>query len=279
MIPALTLLLSLPDVVVGDAVTTDSCLIAPLDDPPRQAMTAQPSPGTVQDDAEVVVTAHKGTARGDPLEVINAGSFAVAQAIDDAVIGPLALTYEHAVPDPIRSGLRNFRYNLHEPVVAVNFLLQGKPGKAAETIGRFAINSTIGVAGLFDMAKRRTFRLPRRRNGFADTLGFYGVRPGPFLFVPLIGPTTARDLAGTIIDHAMLPFSFVKPLRRPVYAVTARVVTVLDKRAEFDGQLQAIRQSDDPYAARRDLYLATRQAEIDHLRGRSVPPETRNHID
>lgn len=99
---------------------------------------------------------------------------------------------------PIRSGLRNFRFNLHEPIVCVNFLFQHKVGKAGETLARFAINSTIGVAGVFDMAKRRTFRLPRRRNGFGDTMGFYGVKPGPYFFLPLIGPTTARDLLGTV---------------------------------------------------------------------------------
>ncbi|MFX6258432.1 MlaA family lipoprotein, partial [Acinetobacter baumannii] len=88
-------------------------------------------------------------------------------------------------PVPVRSGIRNFLYNLREPIVFVNFLLQHKAGKAAETLGRFVVNSTVGVGGLFDMAKRRPIHLPRRPNGFADTLGFYGVKPGPFLFLPL----------------------------------------------------------------------------------------------
>lgn len=109
---------------------------------------------------------------------MNAKTFAVTQDVDKAIIGPVAIAYRDALPAPIRNGLRNFLNNLHEPVVSLNFLLQLKPGKAVETIGRFAINSTVGVAGLIDVAKRHPFSLPRRRNGFADTFGYYGVGPG-----------------------------------------------------------------------------------------------------
>ena len=246
---------------------------APVADLPQQSPPASPpspSPDPTNDESDIVVQARRSAARGDPLEAVNAKTFAAAQAVDDAVLGPVAMAYAHKMPSPIRSGLRNFRYNLHEPVVAVNFLLQGKPGKAAETVGRFAVNTTIGVAGLFVMAKRGAFKLPRRRNGFANTMGFYGIKPGPFFFLPLIGPTTARDLVGNIFDHAALPLSFIKPLRTPAYTIPARTITILDHRAEFDEQLQTIRASADPYAARRDFYLAKRQAEIDHLRARDT---------
>lgn len=194
-------------------------------------------------------------------------SRSLLQAIDSAVLGPVAIAYAKAVPNPIRSDLRNFRFNLHEPIILVNFLFQHKVGKAGETFARFAINSTIGVGSLFDMAKRHTFRLPRRRNGFGDTMGFYGIKPGPYFSLPLIGPTTVRDLIGTVADNAILPFSFVKPFHVAAYKIPVRVLTVLDHRAEFDEELQAVHQAGNPYATRRELYIGRRQTEIDHLRG------------
>jgi phospholipid-binding lipoprotein MlaA len=121
---------------------------------------------------------------------LNKVTFAATQAVDRAVIEPAAKAYGKTIPYPIRAGLRHFFTNLTEPVVALNFLLQLKPGKAAETLGRFALNSTVGIGGLLDVAVAKPFKLPYRRNGFANTMAYYGVGPGPFLFVPLVGPTT-----------------------------------------------------------------------------------------
>jgi phospholipid-binding lipoprotein MlaA len=246
-----------------------------VDRPPRSPPPDVPAPGNDQpvpgiDQQEIVVTGQKGVP-GDPIRQVNAVSFAATEAIDQAVIGPVALAYAQIVPRPVRSGVRNFLHNLHEPVVFVNFLLQLKPGKAAETLGRFAINSTIGIGGLIDVAKRRPFHLPLRRNGFADTLGYYGVRPGPYLFLPLIGPTNPRDLVGLLLDRMVLPvsvghFRAFKSFKR--FTGPLAVMKVLDHRAEFDEQLQQLRMRSDPYAARRDFYLQRRQAEIDGLRGR-----------
>jgi ABC-type transporter lipoprotein component MlaA len=239
---------------------------APVSEPPAAPL---PEPGTGQYD--IVVTAPERWS-GDPLEDVNAKSFEATRVVDEAVIGPVARAYGHAVPRPIRSGLRNFLHNLHEPVVALNFLLQLKPGKAVETVGRFAINSTIGGAGLFDVAKRRPFNLPRRANGFADTLGYYGVKPGPYLFLPLIGPTTPRDLLGLVVDRMVVPMAVGKlpsSVGRPLHRLARplAIAKVLDHRAEFDEQLQDLRETANPYAARREFYLQRRQAEIDNLRG------------
>ena len=226
-------------------------------------------PNRIAGQGEIVVVARPRSAPGDPLEAVNAKSFAVTQAVDEAVVGPVALAYAHAVPDPIRSGLRNFLSNLHEPDVFLNFVVQLKPGKAMETLGRFGINSTIGGAGLFDVAKRHPFNLPRRPNGFADSFGYYGVKPGPFLFLPLIGPTTPRDLVGLILDRLVLPVSVGTPFNRLTYTVPAGVLSALDHRAEFDEQLHKLREGGaDPYVARRQFYLRDRQDEIDELRGR-----------
>src|SRR3546814_9806039 len=100
-----------------------------------------------------------------------------------------------------------------------------KIGKALETVGRFAINSTIGAAGVFDVAKKAPINLPYRSNGFANTLGFYGVEPGPYFFLPLVGPTPLRDMVGDGIDLLVLPVrseehtSELQSLMRNSYAV------------------------------------------------------------
>ena len=220
-----------------------------------------------QDD--VVVTARP---RGDPLRAVNRQSFAATQAVDEAITGPAALAYKRIVPDPVRSGLRNFMNNLHEPNVAINYLIQLKPGKAAETVGRFALNSTIGVAGLFDVAKRKPFRLPRRPNGFADTLGFYGIRPGPFFFVPLVGPTTARDFLGGTVDR-LLGLSFLRgAFAGRAYVLSTAVVRILDRRAESDDRARTVRASADPYETRRAIYMHKREDEIARLHGRRAAP-------
>ncbi|MFT3966085.1 MAG: VacJ family lipoprotein [Sphingobium sp.] len=216
------------------------------------------------DDA-IVVTGGRRVIRADPLLGVNIASFNAIQAVDKAVVAPTARTYEKIVPKPVRNGLRNALINLAEPVVFLNYLLQFKPGKAAETAGRFALNSTIGVAGLFDMARRKPFRLPYRQNGFANTFGYHGIKQGPFLFVPILGPTTARDLIGRLLDLAVVPAAFGKPFNRPIYSITTGTVKSMNDRVEFDEQLTQIRESGDPYVVTRDLYLKRRQTEIEAL--------------
>ena len=218
---------------------------------------------------DIVVTARDPAAAPDPFRAINLQSFKATQAVDSALIGPVSLAYKHSIPRPLRSGVHNFLYNLREPVVLVNFVFQHKIGKAAETVGRFAINSTIGIAGVIDVAKKRPFKLPRRGNGFADTLGFYGVPSGPFMFLPIVGPTTVRDLLGGFADRLVLPLIVgSKLLTHPAYSVPAGVLGVLDHRAEFDETLHTLHDDvPDPYANTRSFYVRRRQAEIDHLRG------------
>lgn len=217
---------------------------------------------------EIVVSARPGAPRSDPMRGVNKASFDMVQAADKAVTGPVARGYKQAVPAPVRSGLRNALRNLGQPVVAVNYLLQLKPGKSLETIGRLAVNSTLGVAGLLDVAKRRPFHLPHRANGFAYTLGYYGVKPGPYLYLPLIGPTTVRDLAGQVGDVSLLPLAVGGPFGNPLVAGSATALRLVDERAEADDVIQQTRtEAADPYAATRSRYLEQRQAEIDSLRG------------
>ena len=147
-------------------------------------------------------------------------------------------------------------------------MLQLKPGKAAETFGRFAINTTLGWAGLIDVAKRKPFNLPYRRNGFANTLGYYGVKPGPYFYLPLIGSTTLRDFIGNRLDLFILPMALGSKFTGPKFVIPAAVIGELDHRIEFDDELSKIRATGDPYVAARTYYLRKRQAEIDALQGR-----------
>lgn len=241
---------------------------------PPTAQPPAPAPGT--EHPEIVVSAEAAHIPGDPLQAANLASFKLVQAADRAVIRPVAMAYRSTLPAPVRDGIRNFLNNLTEPVVFVNFLLQLKPGKAVETLGRFAINTTVGAVGLIDMAKRKPFKLPYSINGFAYTLGYYGVKSGPFLFLPLVGPTTARDIVGVVLDRLFVPLTFGKPFNRPTYSVPAAVFGQLDQRAQRDDKLEALNnESGRPYGATREDYLETRQAEIDELHGKKnlyAPP-------
>jgi len=257
---------------VSAAPNTAPPLIVP---PPFDAAApTTPAPVEAPRGNEIVITGRAEPA-GDPLRAINAEAFSVTQKVDDAVIGPVARSYKKTVPSPIRKGIHNFLYNLREPIVFLNFMLQLKPGKAMETVGRFAINSTIGAAGLVDVAKRKPFRLPRRSNGFANTLGYYGVKNGAFLFLPIVGPTTVRDLFGGAIDRLVLPVSVGSPFTSLTYSVPAGALGALDHRSEFDKTLKDLhKNSPDPYAASRAFYLNRRQAEIDLLKGKTTGDPT-----
>lgn len=235
--------------------------------PPQTDGAPQDDPEDVVDGGEIVVTGDPAPPPGDPLVKLNAEAFEVTQAVDKALVEPLAEGYEKGVPKPIRSGLRNFFRNLASPVIFLNFLLQLKPQRAMETLARFALNTTAGVAGLFDVAKKEPFNLPYRPNGLANTLGYYGVGPGPYFYLPLAGSTTLRDAFGGLLDGLFLPLAVGAPFNDPKFALPRGAIRSLDYRVEYDEQIDALLEEDDPYTTQRERYLAARQAEIDALRG------------
>lgn len=248
--------------------------------PPTFPVTAQPAqpeatastPPTQDDEPanDIVVTGDKGAPRGDPLEQLNAKSFEAVQSVDKAVVEPVAKAYNKGLPRPVRKGFRNFFSNLQEPVVFAAYMLQFKPGKAIETVGRFGVNSTLGFLGLFDVAKRKPFYLPHRNNGLANTLGYYGVGPGPYMYLPIIGPTTLRDIVGDTVDKMIVPLAVGKPFNSPTYVIPATLLNQIGERAAFDETIQAIRKEDDPYTVYKNLYLKQRKAEIEALHGRTT---------
>lgn len=246
------------------AATTDAPAITlePLTDPAT-------SPATPAD-ASVVDTSHT---RGDPLEGFNRHMFAAYQTTDRIFLRPVAMGYRHVVPKPVRSGLRHFFSNLGEPIVFVNDLLQLKPGRAFKTFERFVINTTLGVGGFIDVAKSPNLGLPHHDNGFGNTLAYYGVGPGPYLFLPVVGPTTLRDLIGGQTDDFVLPLAIGNPFDRLEYQLSRGLITGIDERAEADAELKMLLgNAVDPYATLRSVFLQNRAGEVQDLH--SKPKKT-----
>ena len=243
-------------------------LVSAISAPPNPAPPnpAPPNPAPADDPKAIIVTAQPG-ARQDPLAAVNVQTYKAVQAVDSAVVLPVALGYKHVLPKGVRAGLRNILLNLTEPVVFVNYLLQLQPKRAAQVVGRFAINSTIGLAGVIDVAKKKPFHLPHHTNGFAYTLGYYGVPSGPYLFLPLIGPTTLRDMFGRVVDQALVPTVVGSPFTGLTYSLPTGMVSALDFRVEADTALTKLKRADNPYAATRADYLARRKRDIAALRG------------
>jgi phospholipid-binding lipoprotein MlaA len=143
----------------------------------------------------------------DPMETPNRFMFAINRTVDMIAIRPLAVTYRDWMPDRGQKGVRNVLDNRGEPVTAINVVVQGQPGRAATTIGRFLVNSTIGIAGIFDVAS--AMGMPKSKEDMGKTIGYYagpGVEPengGFYMVLPVIGPTNARDGVGLAIDASM----------------------------------------------------------------------------
>jgi phospholipid-binding lipoprotein MlaA len=147
----------------------------------------------------------------DPWEPFNERMFEFNRRLDRYILKPVAKAYNFITPDELQIMISNGFDNISFPPRFVNSVLQGKLKGAAREIGRFLINSTLGVGGLFDPAKD-VFGLVKSREDFGQTLGFYGVGPGPFLIMPLMPPLTVRDGIGKFVDSAMDPLAYYLPL-------------------------------------------------------------------
>lgn len=207
-------------------------------------------------------------AKGDPWEGFNRSMYRLNQGFDRAIFRPVAFAYKAVVPKPVRGGLRHFFSNLTEPIVFLNDLLQLKPKRAIKTFARFLINSTAGVGGLLDLAKDDG--LPHRDNGFGNTLARYGVKPGPYVFLPFFGPSTLRDFIGGQGDGLVMPLAIGEPFDRMEYQIPRGVLGGLDLRVESDAQLKALLDgAADPYATLRSVYLQNRALEVAEVLGKT----------
>ncbi len=194
----------------------------------------------------------------DPLEGSNRFMFDVNMGLDKAVFKPVARGYRAALHEDIRDGIRNFMNNFAEPVNFVNLVLQGKDVKAAETMIRFVVNSTVGVGGLGDVATG--LGLPRHEEDFGQTLAVWGVGEGPFLMLPVLGPSSTRGVVGKVADTFTNPFGYFIPLAGNL---TKSLVDGVDRRERNLETLEDIEKNSlDFYAAIRSLYRQNRESQV-----------------
>ena len=198
-------------------------------------------------------------ARVDPWEKLNRGLFLVGGALDMVAIRPVSIFYKRVTPRPGREGLHNLVTNLNQPVIFVNQVLQLKPKRAAGTLGRFALNSTVGIGGVFDVASGAG--LPEHVTNFGQTMGRYGVGQGPYVFLPVFGPSSVRDATGKIVDIFLDPIDWLS-FRDDTYFFTARtVIGGVDARVAADPVLLYVQKTaTDPYATLRSGYLQNAQS-------------------
>jgi phospholipid-binding lipoprotein MlaA len=193
----------------------------------------------------------------DPLEPMNRAIFRFNDTTDRHVLEPVARSYQKVTPEPVRRSVRNFLANLASPVVLANDLLQGERDKAGVTFGRFMINSTLGIAGLFDVATKLGYEAHYADLG--QTLGRYGMKSGPYLMLPLLGPSSVRDALGRLGDGLADPWNqccLNTPEQLGRYATDG-----ISQREQALGVVDDLRRNSlDFYATVRSAYAQQREA-------------------
>jgi len=201
---------------------------------------------------------------GDPYEGFNRAMWGFDQTLDKAVMKPVAKGYIAAVPSPVRQGLHNALQNVTEPFSFINAILQGKPKRAINTLGRFVINSTVGIGGLFDVAGKNGYKPAPEDLG--QTFAVWGAKKSTYLVLPFFGPSTIRDGIGTLGAQWADPYRIL--IRKELSFWPATGLTAfefVDARANLidTGADTLLETSADPYAVVRSAYLQHRQAEIE----------------
>ena len=212
-------------------------------------------------DLKVNANATQPESQKDPLQPLNRQIFAFNDVLDRHVARPLAVQYKDKVPSDVRGSYRQFRKNLGEPWNVVNQLIQGRPVRAAESLGRFTIN-TITSLGFADPARR--LGLSAEEENFGTTLGYYGVPSGAYLVLPLFGPSTFRDGLGTIVDSQARPQKYLLEDHDGIYWAdqALRGIDARSQLLDIEDVLQG-----DKYAAIRDIYLQRKNFAIAEKKG------------
>lgn len=204
-------------------------------------------------------TACSTVSNRDPLEGFNRGVYKFNDVADKAVFKPVAGAYKAVTPSPVRTGVNNFFSNLNTFVTTVNQVLQLKFGKAAESAGRFVINSTVGVFGFIDVASIDAVK--KHDEDFGQTMAYWGVGDGAYLVLPFLGPSTTRDTSGLVVDS--LAFNPIAYVQNPRSRNVLLGVKFVDKRAELlPGSDLLDEAALDPYAFMRDAYFQRRHHQI-----------------
>ncbi|GAB4036932.1 MAG: VacJ family lipoprotein [Rubrivivax sp.] len=195
----------------------------------------------------------------DPLEGFNRGVQRFNDGLDEAVLKPVAEGYRQVVPSFVRTGVANFFGNLGDGWSAVNHLLQGKPGEALDMTLRVAVNTTFGLGGLLDVAGEAG--IERRSEDFGQTLGVWGVPAGPYLVLPLLGPSSLRDATGRPLDMAATSVGLVTD--RDGTRALGTALSIVDTRASLLGATRLLDDiALDRYTFLRDAYLARRKNQV-----------------
>ena len=214
----------------------------------------------------------------DPWEPMNRHVHAFNNVVDRRVAKPLATAYVHVVPRPVRLGVSNFFSNLGQPVSALNALLQGNPKQAARSIGRFALNTTLGFGGLFDPAT--TVNLTNHSEDFGQTLGVWGWKRSRYVELPLFGPRTVRDVFGLVGDAPLAPLRRINDDPARYFMQGLQLVDVRTQLFAVDSMREG---ATDEYALFRDAWLQRRRYQIfgerQHKRDDSLPDYLREDQD
>jgi phospholipid-binding lipoprotein MlaA len=199
-------------------------------------------------------------AKIDPFEPMNRAVFSFNEATDDYVIKPIAEVYKFVLPEFVRTGVTNFFGNINDVMIGANNLLQGKPAETANDIGRFLINSTIGIFGLFDVAT--DMGLDKNREDFGQTLGVWGLPDGPYVVLPLFGASNVRDTVGFVVDIET-DFILNSDKLNKDQKIGSTVLRVVNRRADLLDAGQLLEDAAfDKYSFVRDGYLQRRRNQV-----------------
>lgn len=204
---------------------------------------------------------------GDPLEIFNRFMFAINDTVDIFILKPVAVTYEFWVPGGVRNSVRNFLRNLRTPVILANDLFQGEMRRAEATVARFFINTTVGLAGFFDAAGDSGWDY--HDEDFGQTMAVHGAGEGFYLVLPLLGPSSARDGAGLVVDHFLDPLTYLAPMETGLGRASLTAVDFRSRNLELIEDLK--RDSIDYYARIRSLYRQRRAFEISNGEADEAP--------
>ena len=208
----------------------------------------------------------------DPLEPTNRKIFKFNMDLDKAIMKPIAKAYRDKIPAFARNSIRNFLDNANSHQTFVNDVLQGQAGRAAETAMRFFVNTIAGVFGFFDVAGQ--YGLEAHSEDFGQTLAVWGVKDGPYLMIPLLGPHSTRHAAGRVGDRFMDPLTYIAPggWEYRVAAISSGVVNVIDRRSRVIEALEDVEKNSlDLYATIRSLYRQNRASKIRNGKVVEVP--------
>lgn len=196
--------------------------------------------------------------KADPLEGLNRTTFKVNETVDDYVLKPVAKGYQAVTPGFVRSGVSNAFSNIGDVGTSVNNLLQGKPANAISDVGRFLVNSTLGVLGLFDVATG--MGLEKHEEDFGQTLGRWGVGSGPFLVLPILGPSTLRDTAAKPVDSYT---GYTRYMGHVPTRNSTQALDIINFRANLLNTTSTLDEASlDKYQFIRDAYLQRRLSQV-----------------